>query len=71
MDTFLLFVFRVFLCHTGLSVPYSLMATCWERAERLGFVGVMYSCVFVTFPYGVLCQVEYLIVSIPDFCLFL
>ena len=27
------------------------------------------SCVFVTFPYGVLGQVWYLIVSIPDLCL--
>ena len=30
---------------------------------------VMRSCVFVTFPYGVLGRVWYLIVSIPDICL--
>ena len=30
----------------------------------------MFSCVFVTFPYGVLGRVLYLIVSIPDLCLF-
>ena len=30
---------------------------------------VMFYCVFVTFPYGVLCQVWRLIVSIPDLCL--
>ena len=30
---------------------------------------VMFSCVFVTFPYGVLGQVWFLIASIPDFCL--
>ena len=31
---------------------------------------VMFSCVFVTFPYSVLGQLWYLIVSIPDLCLF-
>ena len=30
---------------------------------------IMFSCVFVTFPYGLLGQVWYLIVSIPDLCL--
>ena len=29
---------------------------------------VMYNCVFVTFPCGILGQVWYLIVSIPDLC---
>ena len=29
---------------------------------------VMFSCVFVTFPYGVLGQVWHLILSIPDLC---
>ena len=29
---------------------------------------VMFSCVFVTFPYGISGQVQYLIVSIPDIC---
>ena len=29
---------------------------------------VMFHCVFVTFPCGILGQVWYLIVSIPDFC---
>ena len=32
---------------------------------------VIFSCVFVTFPYGVPGQVWYLIVSIPDLCLLL
>ena len=36
------------------------------RAEVLALLCVMFSCVFVTFPYGVLGQVWYLIVSIPD-----
>ena len=30
---------------------------------------MMFSCVFVIFPCGVLCQVWYLIVSIPDLCI--
>ena len=29
---------------------------------------VMFNCVFVTFPCGILGQVRYLIVSIPDLC---
>ena len=29
---------------------------------------VMFNCVFVTFPCGILCQVWYLIVSFPDLC---
>ena len=30
--------------------------------------GAFINCVFVTFPYGILGQVWYLIVSIPDLC---
>ena len=29
---------------------------------------LMFSCVLVTFPYGILGQVWYMIVSIPDLC---
>ena len=35
----------------------------------LALLCVMFSCVFVTFPYDVLGQVWYLIVLIPDLCL--
>ena len=45
------------------------MVTCWERAGPLALLCVMFSCVFVTFPCGVLGQVCYLIVSISDLCL--
>ena len=45
------------------------MVTCWERADLLDLLSVIFSCVFVSFPYGVLCKVWYLIVSIPDLCL--
>ena len=57
MGHFLLFMFRV--CHTFLSVHCILLAFLYE----------MFSCVFVTFPCGVLCQVWYMIVPIPDLCL--
>ena len=59
-------MFRV--CHTVLSVPSSLVVTCWEIADLLALLCVMFSCVFVTFPYDVLGWVWYLIVSFPDLC---
>ena len=40
-----------------------------ERAQFLALLYVMFTCEFVTFPYGILGQVWYLIVSIPDLCL--
>ena len=49
---------------TDLSVPCSLVVTCWEKADLLALLYVMFSCVLVTFPYGVLGQVWYLTVSI-------
>ena len=55
--------------HAVLYVPSSLLVTCWERADILALLYTMFSCVFVTVPYGVLGQVWYLIVSIPDLCL--
>ena len=52
-----------------LSGPFT--AALWSLAGKgpaswLSFV--MYNCVFVTFPCGILGQVWYLIVSIPDLC---
>ena len=67
--SFFLFVILVCLYHTVLSVPYSLVVTCWERADLLVLLCMMFSCVFVTSPYGVLGQVRYLNVLIPDLCL--
>ena len=63
---FLFFMFRV--CHAFLSVHYSLVVTCWERANLLALLYVMF-LVFVTFQCGALGQVLYLVVSIPDLCL--
>ena len=67
MDHFLLFMFRVY--HAFVSVHCSLVVTCWKRAGLLTLLYVMFYCVFVTFPCGVLGQVCYLIVSTPDLCL--
>ena len=67
---FLLFMFHVYLCYAVLSVPCSIVITCWERADLLALLCVMFSCVFVTFSYGVPCQMWYFIVLIPDLCLF-
>ena len=57
-------------CH----VPWSHVVTCWERTDLLALLCVIFSCVFVTFPYDVwfmiLDQVWYLIVSISDLCPF-
>ena len=40
-----------------LSVHCSLVVTCWERASLLALLNNMFSCVFVTFPCGVLGRV--------------
>ena len=40
------------LCHTVMSVSCSLVVTCWKRSGLLSPLYVMFSCVFVTFPYG-------------------
>ena len=47
------------------------IAALWSPAGKgltpwLSFV--MFNCVFVTFPFGILCQVWYFIVSIPELC---
>ena len=65
--SFLLFKFHV--CRAYLSVHCSFVFTCWERANLLALLCVMFNCVFVTFPCGVLGQVSYLVVCIPDLCL--
>ena len=52
-----------------MSVSCSLVITWRERADLLTLLCVMFSCVFLTFSYGVRGQVWYLIESIPDLCL--
>ena len=65
--SFLLFLF--YACHAFLSVHCSPGVTCWEMNKLLALLYVMFSYVFVHFPCGMLGQVWYLIVSIPDICL--
>ena len=57
-QSFLLFMFC--FCHAVLSVHCSYL---------LALLFVMFFMCFVTFPFGVLGQAWYLIVSIPDVCL--
>ena len=52
-----------------MSVSLSLEATCYERVDLLALLYVMFTCIFVTFPYGVLGQVWFLIASISDLLL--
>ena len=54
--------------HDVSSVHCYLVVTGWETADLLVLVGDFY-CIRVTFPCGILGQVWYLIVSIPDLCL--
>ena len=58
------------VCHAVLSVPCSLVPTCWERADLCSPVCDDFLC-FFTFPYCVLGWVSYLIISIPDLGFFL
>ena len=67
--SFLLFMFHICLCYAVLSVPCSLVITCWEMAALLAILCVAFSFIFVTVSYGVLSQVWYLIVTFHDICL--
>ena len=64
---FILCLFLLY-CLVGLCDAV-LLSPAGKRADVLALLCVMFSCVFVTFPYGNLGQVWYLIVSIPDLCL--
>ena len=58
------------LYYAVLSVPCSLVSTCWERTDILTLLCVVYSCVFLTFPNCVLGQVWYLILDLYAFLYF-
>ena len=60
-------LFMSCVCQAFTSVHCCLVVTCWEKADLLALVGDVY-CIFVTFPCGILGQVWYLIVFIPDHC---
>ena len=51
--------------------PCGFVVACWERADLLAFLCVMFLSAFLAFTCGVSGRVRYLIVSIPDLCLFL
>ena len=42
------------------------VVTCWKSADTLALWYGLLSCVLFTFQYGVLSQVKYLAISIPD-----
>ena len=56
-------------CVVMLSRPF--IAAVWPPAGKglnSWLLFVIFNCVFVTFPFGILGQVWYLIVSFPDLC---
>ena len=55
------------MCHAFASVHFCLVVTCLERADLSALVCYVYRD-FVTFPFGILGLVWYLIVSISDLC---
>ena len=63
---FVSLLFHVCLYYTDLSVPRTIVITCWDRTDRLALLCVIFPWVFVTSLYGVSDPVWYLIVSIPD-----
>ena len=50
------------------SVYMCLGVTCWERSGLLALSFVVSNCEFCHFPIGILSQVWYMIVLIPDLC---
>ena len=46
-------LFMYCVCRAFLSVHCCLVVTCLERADLLAILFVMFNCVFVTFPSGV------------------
>ena len=60
-------LFMSCVCHAFASAHWCLVVANWERADLLALVCDLY-CHFVTFPFGILGKVWYLIVSIPDPC---
>ena len=61
------------LCFVSVMLSCLFIAALWSPAGKGLTLGSLvcdfFSCVFVTFPCGVLSQVKYLIVSISELCL--
>ena len=62
-------MFSVRLCYAVLPVPCSIVVSCCERADLLAHSCIVFSCVLVTFHYGVMGQLWYLNVLISNMCL--
>ena len=60
-------LFLYCVCHAFASAHCCLVVTCWERADLLALVCGVKLC-DCYFPIGILGQVWYLIVLIPDMC---
>ena len=43
--SFLLYMFHIYLCFAVLSVPSNLVIACWESADLLALLCVVFSCV--------------------------
>ena len=60
-----------YLCLVFVMLSHLFIAALWSPAGKwltYWLLFVMFNCYFVTFPYGTMGQVWYLIVSIPDLC---
>ena len=70
MDPFY-YMFQACLCYAVLSVsvPCSIVITCWKRADPLALLFVAFYCVLSLSYMGISVQVWYLVVSISDLCL--
>ena len=69
--SFICYFAFIFICYAVLSVSCSPAIYCWKMTDLFALSCVMFSCVFVTYQYGVPSQVWYLITSIPDLAYFL
>ena len=63
-------LFLYCVCHAFASADCCHVVSCWERADLLSLVFFVLNCVFVTFLFGILGLVWYLIVLITDLCRF-
>ena len=61
-------LFMSCVCHAFASVHCCLVVTCRGKGLSSSHLFVMFNCDFVTFPCGILDQVWYWTVSIPDLC---
>ena len=60
-----------YLCILLVMLSHMFIAAMWSPARKgltSSLLFMMFNCIFVTFPCGILGQVWYLIVFIPDLC---